>query len=300
VFSLVLVLLLVWFVFTVVLLAWTLFFQGYIYSEPAADLWWRAPAAGTVLLAFLLLWVVLDYRAPGRYGDWYSFSFVDEEKPYPALIVPRDSKEVKYVRKKTSQGSEYLSDRGRLPGRPDKIIAVQEDGERDVFEPIRDAQGHFQEAPDGSLHYRDSRGREMVEGYYGLVSTRRYGWLLTYMLLNFLHLVVWFLGLWLLLRYQWAHALGLAVVFWGVNTLFVLPQVLGLAERVARERAAPPPVEARQQDKDGYGSCVLFPIGRPQGPAGGGSVPADNLTSIRGKRWTVHLLCWPARAWAQV
>jgi hypothetical protein len=246
VFSLVLVLLLVWFVLSVILAAWTLFFQGYIYSEPVPDLWWRAPAAGTALLGFLLLWVVLDYRTRGRYGDWYAFSFIENEQTYPELIVLRDGKEVKYLRKKTARGEEYLSDRGRLPGRPDKIIAVGEDGQRDTFEPIRDARGHFKEAPDGSLHYRDERGREMVEGYLGLVTTRRPGWLLTYLLLNSLHLAVWFAVLWLLLRYQWAHALGLAVVFWAVMTLVVLPMVLGQAERVAGERAAPLPAQVSE------------------------------------------------------
>ena len=31
------------------LFAWTLWFQAYIYTEPATQLWWRAPAAGTAL-----------------------------------------------------------------------------------------------------------------------------------------------------------------------------------------------------------------------------------------------------------
>ncbi len=285
VFGLVLVLLLVWFVLSVVLLAWTLFFQGYIYSEPADDLWWRAPAAGTALLAFLLLWVFLDFRSVsvnpkrdiGLYRELQSFSFTEDEEAYPELIVPRDGKEETYKRKKIGGRYEYVTGSGqRLPSRPaDKIIAVSKDGQRDVFVPDKE-NGHFKVGPNESLRYRDDRGREMVEGYLGQVSTRHYTWLLTNLLLNFLHLVVWFLGLWLLLRYQWAHALGLAVVFWGVTTLFVLPQVLGQAEKVARSRAAAP-VEARLQGRDGYESCVFSPTGRRGPPKARGVASAQVL-----------------------
>jgi hypothetical protein len=248
VLSLVLVILLVWFVFSVILGAWTLFFQGYIYSEPAPDLWWRAPAAATALTVFLLLWVVLDYRSinpsrsTGLYRELQTFSFTEEEEPYPELIVPnRDGKEEKYLRKRTAESRfDYRNGAARLPSRPDKVIAVGKDGQREVFLPDKDEKGHFKVAPNELLRYRDERGREMVEGYLGFVSTRHYSWLWMNLFLNFLHGVVWFLCLWLLLRYQWSHALGLAVVFWAVTMLFVLPQVLGLAEKVARDRLPPP------------------------------------------------------------
>ncbi len=268
--NLVLVLLLVWFVLSVVLAAWTLLFQGYIYSEPAANIWWGAPAAGTALTVFLVLWVVLDYRAPGRYRELQEFSFTEAEKSYDELIVPnRDGKEEKYLRKKSAQNRwEYLNSATLkpLPSRPDRVIVV-EDGQRYTFEPDKDAHGKFKVAPNELLRYRDSRGREMVEGYLGQVSTRHYSWLFGNLLLNFLHGVIWFLCLWLLLRYQWTHALGLAVVFWAVMTLIVLPMVFRLAEKVAHERA-PPPTKAA--------SAPFYP-GRPF-PAGNSS-SADSVRS---------------------
>src|SRR5437016_14176846 len=58
---------------------------------------------------------------------------------------------------------------------------------------------------------------------------------------NFGHLVVWFLGLWVILRFQWAHALGFAVVMWLIVTLIFLPMLLGYAGLVAANRAAPAP-----------------------------------------------------------
>ena len=42
-------------------------------------------------------------------------------------------------------------------------------------------------------------------------------------LLNLFHFGLWFVCLWLLLRFQWAHALGLAVVLWLVVLLAVFP-----------------------------------------------------------------------------
>jgi hypothetical protein len=50
---------------------------------------------------------------------------------------------------------------------------------------------------------------------------------------NFGHLIVWFLGLWLLLRFQWGHALGFAVVAWLVMTLTILPMLLSYAGAAA-------------------------------------------------------------------
>jgi hypothetical protein len=236
VLSLVLVLLLVWFVLTVALAAWTLWFQGYIYSEPVGDIWWRAPAAGTALTLFLLLWVVLDYRAPGRYRELQGFSYSEDQKRYDELYIFRDGREEVYKRTKTAKGDEYRREGKPLPSRPDKVIVV-EDGEKVEFLPERDDKGNFKTRAEEGLRYHDVRGREMVEGYLGQVTTRRTGWLFLNLLLNLMHLVVWSLCLWLLLRFQWWHAFGLAVVFWLVTTLLVLPMVLNRAEAVARERS---------------------------------------------------------------
>ena len=63
-------------------------------------------------------------------------------------------------------------------------------------------------------------------GPTGRPSKFRFGRFFVNMLLNFLHLAIWFVCLWLLLRFQWAHALGLALAIWLVMTLFVVPQLL--------------------------------------------------------------------------
>jgi hypothetical protein len=232
----------VWFIATVLLAAWTLWFQAYIYTEPVADIWWRAPAAGTAVTLFLVFWVFCDYRAPGRYRELHNFAAGGDRVFKELRVLNADGKEEVYKLVKKPGGSEYVlgGERGGrgLPGRPSKIIVVEGEN-RYVFEPVqRDAQGHYQLGRGEALRYRNAEtGWEMNEGMLGQVAGTRAGLLLANLLLNGLHLVVWFLCLWLLLDYQWPHALGLAVVFWLVTTLFVAPQVLDQAEKVARQRA---------------------------------------------------------------
>jgi hypothetical protein len=240
VLSLILVLLLVWFVLTVLLAAWTLWFQGYIYSQPVGEMYWRAPAAGTALFLFLCLWAALDYRAPGRYRTLFEFSGREDRKPYEELRIPgQGGSEDLYKLKPSARGHAYHKDKSDkpLPSRPDKIIVVEGDRHY-VFEPERDADGHFKEER-GQLHYRDKQsGLEMVEGQLGQVSLYHTGWLVVDLLLNLVHLALWWVCLWLLLRFQWSHALGMAVVFWAVMTLCVVPMVLHCADEAAEPRAA--------------------------------------------------------------
>ena len=198
---LILVLLVVWFVLTVVLAAWTLWFQGYIYSEPVGEIYWRAPAAGTALALFLCLWAVLDYRAPGRYRALFEFSGREDHKPYEELRIPGEGGvEDVYKLKPSARGREYYKGDKPLPSRPGKIIVLEGD-QRHVFEPERDAAGHFKEER-GQLRYRDERGLEMVGGQLGQVSTYHTGWLLVDLLLNLVHLALWWVCLWLVLRFQ--------------------------------------------------------------------------------------------------
>src|SRR5262249_7971373 len=58
--------------------AGSLAIQGYIYSEPVGDIFWRAPAAAAVLTAFLGSWCYLNYRARDPEA---------QELPYEALFT---------------------------------------------------------------------------------------------------------------------------------------------------------------------------------------------------------------------
>jgi len=246
VLSLILVLLLVWLVLTVFLAWWTLWIQTYIYTGPVGGVLWRAPAAGTVIMSTVLLWVYLDYRTPERYSTLWEFSPVEDHE-YPTLIVPhRDGKEDVYTKVHQDRGYAYMRRDRPLPSRPEKVIALTDKKERIVFEPDRDAKGKFKADGGQSLKYRSSTGEVMEEGQLGSVRTFYPARLVLNLFLNFLHLAAWFACLWLLMRFQWSHAFGFALVLWGVMILFILPQVLKLTEKAANVQVLPASRTARQ------------------------------------------------------
>jgi hypothetical protein len=250
VLTLILLVLLLWVVLTVLLSAWTLWFQAYIYSEPTSGIFWRGPAAGSAVMLVLLLWFFLDYRdPPGRFRTLFEFSSTDDSKRFDELRVPRDKTEDVYRLVRGGARGEYRlkgQPTGKvLPSRPKKIIVVEGD-ERYTFEPERDAQGNFKARTTSSwfgssssdeLRYIDNRGRVMLESSLGQLSTFRGGRFVGNLFLSFLLLAAFFAALWLILRFQWPHALGQAFVFWGVMQLFILPPVLTRVETVAKERA---------------------------------------------------------------
>lgn len=230
--------------------AWTLWFQAYLYTEATTGIAWRAPAAGGAITAAVLLWVFFDYHSPGRYRPLWEFSASEESKPFPELIVPSGTgRQVVYKLRPGTRGDyrlDGLPSGKQLPTRPAEIIVV-EGSEKSVFKPEVDAEGHYKQRSTTSfgretkepLRYVDEKGRVMLEDSLGQLAGRfRVGWLLGNLFVNFVLLAACFVALWLLLGFQWPHALGQAVVVWLVMLLFVLPPLLTRAEEVAQQRAA--------------------------------------------------------------
>jgi hypothetical protein len=245
VLTLVLILLLTWVVLMAFLVVFTVWFQGYIYTEPTTGILWRGPAAGTAVTAALVLWAVLDYRSPGTYRPLHEFSSTETSKPFPELRVPRPGGGEDTYRLVGGGGRpEYRiggTRTGRqLPSGPPKVIATRDD-EKLVFEPDRDANGNLRAGRDGVVEYRarDEQGREWVMRGDSLGVTTRFraGWFFGNLLVNFLFLAAWFVALWLLLAFQWHHALGLALAFWAALLLLLVPPVLDRAEKLAGPRA---------------------------------------------------------------
>ena len=229
----------------------TLFFQGYIYTEPAEQLAWRAPAAGAALLVFYAIWCLFEANADRSAGEGgnlvipflYSPRELMTPEPVKHLwVVRKDAKgPVEYTLKKfTSAGMtkyEYVEtktgNRWRSSGVEDVLLEVN--GEKDPFK--------VQKAQEGSYRvFVDKDGWTMPEfdtGPTGQPTRFRTDWFLGNLLLNLVHLAVWFVCLWLLLRFQWPHALGLAFVLWLVVSLTVLPILLTQARSFAGQ--TPPP-----------------------------------------------------------
>jgi hypothetical protein len=263
VLSLVLIVLVVFAVLSLLLAAWTLFFQGYIYSEPAEGIYWRGPAAGAALTLFLLIWIVLDYRSvekptdEGRYRPLHEFSPREIQTYNQLTILNQDRQKVLF----TKQGNEYVSKGGRrLPERPLEIFAADKDGQEHDFKPQTDEKGNFKVEKGQRLRYYEVGypERYMEEGSLGQITIYHGGWMVMGLLLNFGFLIVWFVSLWLLLRFQWSHALGLAFVAWLIS-LFVLPMLLTQVENVRKGNLPPPTAAAAAARNERLSLCSTSP-----------------------------------------
>jgi hypothetical protein len=227
----------------------TLFFQGYFYTEPVEGAAWRAPVAGAILTLFFAAWAWLDVRNRGDdpqdvpFNTLFRFSSEVARTPEPVKklwVVRKGTKEpVEYERYKDANSQTglvrtlYREVNTRNPWRREGVeaILIQEDGKKDKvrFEPQKsDASGY--------RRFADGDGWEMTEyetGPDGRPTQFRFGLLVVNLLLNFVHLVLWFVLLWLLLDYRWPHALGLGFVLWLIMTLTFLPLLLSQAGVVA-------------------------------------------------------------------
>jgi hypothetical protein len=219
-----------WAALSLLLAAWTLWFQGYIYSEPVDQVYWRAPAAAAGPALVLGLWIFLDSRSPGSFAVFHEYSASRTSPPFDQMTAVYQGQERTYKRYTASGGRIEYRDatQTRMPARPDKII-VKENDQEITFEPDRDAKGNFKTTGSDPLVYRDSKGRVMSEGNPGVVTTFRTGGLLLDLIVHFLFLAVWFVSLWLVLRFQWSHALVQAIIVWLVMLLFVVSPLLRTA-----------------------------------------------------------------------
>ena len=227
------------------------FLQGYIYTEPSQDLYWQAPASGLVLAGFFFVWLYLIVNTQGAstrdipYDTVFRFAPRVDRIPEPAKeiwAVKKNGAKVRYTSDRQGQTSWRYLDKSYSPGRPwrdDGVEAVEVvlDNENVIFKRVKGTQGSYGE-------YVSDTGwimKEYGDGPTGIPTIFRWGRFLAILFLNFVHFLLWWLCLWLLMRFQWAHALGLAFVMWLIFTLMILPMLIGYAVETAERRATPPP-----------------------------------------------------------
>jgi hypothetical protein len=230
-----------WIVLVVFFWAATLWFQGYIYSEPASDMHWRALATGTALALFMAFWGFLDFKSPGRYQALWDFTAREITEPYKQLWAVKEKKEVLYkMSRNENRLPVYYDDRHKpFPSRVDAVL-VEENGTKVRFDIERDNQGKIKVETGQYVRYIDPQGRVMTEDSMGRLSIFHWGWFLANMFLNLTLLIVWFVALWLILQFQWPHAFGLAFVFWLMMTILIVPMLLNQVEKVAKTPTSPP------------------------------------------------------------
>ncbi len=247
---------------TVVLWVGTVFLQGYFYTEPTTGISWQAPAAGGVLTLFYLLWCLMNYNAEGAsptnlpYGSLLhptSFSAKDQKgkKPVARLwAIMKNGQKVPYKRKAepdrvTGTASynyyEELPDKSEgspYNGRGVVAVEIEEDGQKVRYEAQKPQSSDRRDfvSEEGWVIAEYTSGRTWITGEPTIFRTGRF---LLVLLLDLLHLGLWFVCLWLLLRFTWGHALGLGFVLWLTMTLLVVSMLLGRAGAAAQADATP-------------------------------------------------------------
>lgn len=252
--GLVLLFALAWAVLVVLFWAGSLWLQDLLYSEPAGQLYWRAPVAATALTAFLGFWGFLNYRAfdlsrsEPPYDALFFFGPSDHHV-YPEFRAKRNGKEVVY-RLKNGEYVEVQPPYRKWDPTKEVIVRDEKDGPDVVFRAELDEKGNFRRerrrvrglgwlmgsGSEQPLKYTDDQGRVMTEVDIGRVRVFHWGLFLANLALNLAHLVLWFLCLWLVLQFQWPHALGIAFIFWGVMTVVIVHMLMTRVEDVARRR----------------------------------------------------------------
>jgi hypothetical protein len=228
--------------------AGTLFIQGYLYNEPVGGMSWRAPAVGAVAGLFFGLWCWIEAKAPGRYDVLWNFSpreIQEFDKFWSERTTGPTKTEILYRKEQDNRGRvEYRDADGRPWRRSDNgimtAIIVEEDGHKTRFEAPLNPDGTFKLNPNEPMQYAEVGGdRKMAEVALGQVMRTRSSLLWANLLLNLAHLLVWFLAFWLLLEFQWSHALGLAAIFWLIFALTIWPVLQGYVRRASSPTAAP-------------------------------------------------------------
>ena len=255
--GLILILAVMWFVLGALFWAGSVWFQGYIYNEPSSGLEWRSPAAATALAVFAGFWCWLnlrgyDPRTPDElpYGNIFEFSTTQQQEVGQLTSVKKrrgqaKSEEAAYkARKMGGRKIEFVNAHNQVWKRSDadgyvEAIIVELDGQPVRLDAELTKEGNFPPNQPARFAEAGGQGRYMIEDQLGRVFGFRWGLLLGNLSLNLGYLLVWFLCLWLLLRFQWSHALGLAVVFWMVMTLLILPMLRTQMIKLAQQRATP-------------------------------------------------------------
>jgi len=241
---------------SVLLWAGTVFFQGYIYSEPVTGSIWRAPLAALILTAFTAFWCSLAYRHPGRYNTLFQFSSREDQAFNNKFWSVKKGKETLFVAKHNAKGRmEYRDPQGKPWSRSDSegvteaIIVEDQNGDKIRFETELTPEGKFKSIQGEPIRYVETGGRHrvMTEDYIGKLSEVRWGALLANIFFNFLHFLLWFACLWLLLQYQWSHAFGLAIIIWLVATLTLLPMLFKKSEDLSAHRQSTAQRETREE-----------------------------------------------------
>jgi len=217
----------------------SLFIQRYLYNEPADKLPLRAAVGGLLLGCFLTAWVYVNTRADGenKYGVIHQFSPNDRSAPVAKFQAVRQypaskrEETVAFERQTVGSGQKYKSADGKefALNTADYLttaLLVDDAGKPVRYEAVLQNNTYVGE----KYQFKEKDGGRTVEWSkpfdaaepLAVVSPSGFTVFLA-LLLNVLHLVVWFAVFWPVLRFNVGHAIGLAVVFFAMSTVLLMP-----------------------------------------------------------------------------
>lgn len=252
--TLLLVLLLTFLVVFALFWGGTLVAQGYLYQNPAGQLPLRAAVGALLVALFITFWVWLDKRNPGKYDTFFEFAgetskevnefeavrwtldptagkgkveFRKDEKGNPAEKVTR------YKRSGAGKAATFVEEgttqtyKANTTDTMTAALLVKPD---EGGNPMRFNAELKKDERTGALNYTTDRrfveaggNRYIKADQPGVVYIPSSGVVAVSLLLNVALFAVWFVAFWPVLRFNWGHALGFAVVCGLVTMLLVMP-----------------------------------------------------------------------------
>jgi hypothetical protein len=212
----------------------TLFIQSFIFTEATEGLAWRAPTAAAVMAVFFTLWCLIVVRSdatPGNipYTTIFNFSTRVNKWTEPATELTAE----RYDKRVTKYRRVYELDLGQRKPRyqnigdpaksftPDGVesIEIESAGEKMKFMTKNEGDDKIFQSDDGWILDFD---RDISGNPY------RMSWALIFgnLLLNGLHFALWFVCLWLILRFSMSSSVLFAAILWGLVTVALLPMLL--------------------------------------------------------------------------
>ncbi len=240
--------------------ALSVFFQAYLYNEPASNLPARAAIAALVVGGAIGLWTYANAHSDrkGKYGPLHDFDSTGNTDVYEFAAVR------KYVNEKGPDG-QWKEDKTifrRPDGQKNGVFTDEKSGKPFVLSTSNFiTTGLEMKEPDGKVgkfdavftqkdvytpdkRFDEKGTKRHVDGDSpGAIFAPSTKAMIYAVLLNVLSYAAWFVAFWLVLRFAFPHAAGLAIVF-GLLTMLVIAPLLF-------ERVRP---------KDGLSSKISAPV----------------------------------------
>jgi hypothetical protein len=227
-------------VLAIVFFVGSVFVQSYIFTQPTEGMAWRAPTAAAIMTLFFTIWCWLVVANPDAkpgaipLTTILNFSFRSNmfAAPVPDLWAYRaeGTPPIRYVlRHYVDLGQDKTSYQNAAdPTKPFTPVGVQ------AVE-IKTATGDklkFTKKTEDDRSWFISDDGWMLEDHSdisGNPSRANWGLLLANLLLNFVHLALWFVCLWVILRFSLGSSVLFAAILWGLMTVAILPMLLDQA-----------------------------------------------------------------------